>query len=158
MREGSRSAPIAFAQRSGELLLRDAQGERPVRLAWARPLSGWGKEIAVLGMDGRELLHIPDPSRLDPASREIALAHLRHRYFVPRILGIHRIEAVFGHRYWHVRTDRGDCRFIVRDPAADILPAGEGGWLIKDSHGNRYAIPDPGALDAASRRRFETSR
>jgi hypothetical protein len=55
---------------------------------------------------------------------------------------------------WHVTTDRGATRFLVKSEE-DIRRLGTARVLIIDDHGVRYSIPDIAHLDAASRRLLE---
>jgi hypothetical protein len=55
---------------------------------------------------------------------------------------------------WSVVTDRGPHRFTVGH-ADDILRLPDGGAMITDTVGLRYAIPSIAHLDGRSRRFFE---
>jgi hypothetical protein len=125
--------------------------EVPVRLVWARPISGRGGEVALVGDDKGERLMLPSLDVLDPDSRAVAEAELGRRYFMPAITRVVRTTAASGNRYWDVETDRGPQRFLMKDPNKSIIHVTQDRLIIRDALGNRYAIESLSALDPHSR-------
>lgn len=114
------------------------------------PLSAPRQGVAVLAADGSELAWIESLDALAPATAAQIEGLLAAREFVPVI---ERIEGILEGRpaEWSVVTDRGPCRFQVAHPD-DIARQVDGGLSVTDTSGIRYRVPDPGRLDARSRR------
>lgn len=114
------------------------------------PLSGLTRYIILLDKDGEEQALIRNLDTLIPASREIVEDCLREYYMIPKILQIYATSDKFGALRFHVRTDRGDCTFLVRNMHADIKVLYGNRILIRDSNDNRYEIPDYTKMDRHS--------
>ncbi len=126
----------------------------PVKVRWTRPLSGKGKEISFISND-QEYLIIEGLHVLDPLSRAIVEEELEKSYLLPRITSIVRTEAFQGNRYFEVNTDKGRCRFVIKNPFTSIRKTSKKEMLIRDVVGNQYLIEDLGTLDEISRRELE---
>jgi len=140
-------------KRKGDQVLARMAGrdEVPVRLVWARPISGRGGEVSVLGEGKKELLMLDSLDALDPESRRIAEEELEGSYLIPKITTVLKTEANFGNRYWQVDTDRGRRMFLMKDPNINVTWISEDHLVIRDTLGNRYEIESLSALDEASR-------
>lgn len=123
----------------------------PVKIVWARPISGKGQEIAVLDEKKKEVLMVAGLDGLDPDSRKIAEQELERRYLIPKITRVIRAHASFGSRYWDVVTDRGRRRFVMKDPTKNVIWPGGDRVIIRDTLGNRFEIESLAALDDRSR-------
>lgn len=124
----------------------------PVRLTWARPLTGRGGVVVLLHADKKEevaTLHATD--HLDEASRRIVEQELAQRYFMPKITKVLRTSASFGNRYWHVETDRGARQFLMKSPETNATWITEDRCVLRDTLGNCYEIESFQALDRVSR-------
>jgi len=128
----------------------DAEDEVPVRLAWARPISGRGREISLLDEKKKEILMIESLAELDPDSRAIAETELEKRYLVPQITRVISTAPHFGSRYFHVETNLGPRRFVLKDPNKNATWVTEDHLVIRDTLGNRYEINPFSTLDARS--------
>ncbi|MCG3149917.1 MAG: hypothetical protein PCFJNLEI_03384 [Verrucomicrobiae bacterium] len=138
--------------RHGDQIHAELDGEtKVVRLVWARPISTAGREIALLDEKKREVALLPGLDALDPTSRQIAEEELRRRYLLPRITRVLQTRSHFGTRYWHVETNHGVRRFVVRNPNHDIIWLSDDHLVLRDPLGNRFEIPSLAALDSASR-------
>jgi hypothetical protein len=133
------------------LRFEDTGEEVPVKIVWARPVSGRGREVSVVGDDKKELAMVGALAKLDASSRRIATEELDRRYLIPRITRVLRIRATFGNRYWHVQTDRGVRRFLMKDPVKDAVWVTRDRLMIRDTLGNRFEIESLSGLDARSR-------
>ncbi|HWA98023.1 MAG TPA: DUF1854 domain-containing protein [Pirellulales bacterium] len=140
----------------GRLVLIDAEGERHVGVEPVRafPISDPQHWISIVDSDGRELVSIETLDQLPTATRKVLEEDLVRREFVPVIVRIERVSSGSDPSEWHVTTDRGATRFLVKSEE-DIRRLGPSRVLIIDDHGVRYSIPDVGRLDAASRRLLE---
>lgn len=125
----------------------------PVKIRWTRPVSGKGEEISFISND-QEYLIIEGLHVLDPLSRAIVEEELEKSYYLPKINEIVSTEVFQGNRYFEVQTDKGRCRFIIKNPFTSIRKMAQG-VLIRDVVGNQYIIEDMEGLDEKSRRELE---
>ncbi len=140
-------------ERDGELVIRvriDGR-EIPVRPVWARPLSGRGREVALLDNQNREVALLPDIAALGPESRALLQKVLGERYLLPRINRILGLRAHLGVLLWSVETDHGRRRFTTKDPESHVTRVGSDTYIIRDITGNRYEIESLSSLDRSSR-------
>ena len=140
----------------GKLVLSDADGWRYVGVEPVRafPLTDAGHWVALVDEDGREVVMVEDLARLDPDVRDLLERELAHREFVPVVSKINRIVGDTTPCEWEAETDRGATKFIL-DSVDQVRRMGPSRVLITDARGLRYQIPDPAALDPASRRLLE---
>ena len=90
-------------------------------------------------------------SVLADGPREVLQRALAQGDFIPEITGIRSVILEATQSRWQVDTDRGPTEFIV-DQEDHVRPLQDGRHLISDSHGMRYLVPVPSALDVASRK------
>ena len=133
----------------------DADGHRhaDVDVLRAFPVSAPTGPVAVVGANDEELAWIESLAAIEPELRRLVDEELAKREFLPtieRILTVSDGEPA----EWSVLTDRGPHRFTVGH-ADDILRLADGGAMITDTVGLRYAIPSIARLDGRSRRFFE---
>jgi len=133
----------------------DAEGRRhaDVDVLRAFPVSEPSGPVAVVGSDDAELAWIESLAAVEPGLRRLLEEELARREFLPvieRIVTVSDGEPA----EWSVLTDRGPHRFTVGH-ADDVLRLADGGAVITDTFGLRYAIPSIARLDARSRRFFE---
>ncbi len=129
----------------GRLVMIDARGTRhegivPVR---AFPLSGPEGGLSLVGADG-----------LPVAMRELVEADLAARDFAPTLTQLHAVSGFGMPSTWTVSTDRGDTRFVLK-AEEDIRRLEGGALLIASAQGLQFRVPDPKALDRASRKLLE---
>ena len=147
---------IRLLRKLDRVFLRSDDGtDQPVRLAWARPVSGRGSSIAILDEKKKEIVLLPDLAALDPESRRVAEEELCQRYLMPKIRQVIRTQAHLGTRYWEVETDHGPRHFVVRNPNRDVLWLTDDHLVLRDPLGNRFEIESLAALDARSRTAIE---
>ena len=140
----------------GRIALIDAQGVRhegivPVR---AFPLTGPDGGLSLVGADGRERAWIERIDQLPPALRELLDADLAARDFAPTLTRLHAVSSFGVPSTWTVSTDRGDTRFVLK-AEEDIRRLEGGALLIASAQGLQFRVPDPKALDRASRKLLE---
>lgn len=140
----------------GRIVLIDAQGVRhegivPVR---AFPLTGPHGGLSLVGADGRERAWIERIDQLPPALRELLDADLAARDFAPTLTHLHAVSSFSVPSTWTVGTDRGDTRFVLK-AEEDIRRLEGGALLIASAQGLQFRVPDPKALDRASRKLLE---
>jgi hypothetical protein len=127
------------------------EGLTPVRLF---PLTDPHHWIVLVDRQGREVVTIADPERLDQLSAQLLQEELKTREFVPQVDRILWVSGTSEPSQWRVSTDRGITEFVLNDEK-DIRRLGAHGVLIVDAHGIRYLIPDDRNLDRHSRRTIE---
>jgi len=140
----------------GRLLLTDADGVRhegvvPVR---AFPLTAPADGISLVGGGGRELVWIDRLDALPDAARTLIDEDLAARDFAPTLLKLHAVSSFGVPSTWHVSTDRGEARFVLK-AEEDIRRLDDGALLIASAHGVQFRIPDAKALDRGSRKLLE---
>ena len=145
--------------RKGDQVLARTAGqdeEVPVRIVWARPLTGRDSGVCILHATKKtEVALLQSLDDLDAASRGIAEEELASRYFLPKITHVLHTRARFGNRYWHVETDRGPKRFLMKSPETNATWVTEDRCILKDTLGNCYEIESFGKLDPESRAKAE---
>jgi Domain of unknown function (DUF1854) len=127
------------------------EGLAPIRLF---PLTDPHNWIVLVDRQGREVLTINDPTKLDSASAQLLAEVLKAREFVPQVERILWTSGNSEPSQWRVSTDRGITEFVLNDEK-DIRRLGAHGVLIVDAHGIRYLIADDRQLDRHSRRIIE---
>jgi hypothetical protein len=122
-----------------------------VKPAWASPLSYPGRYLALLDGKGDEIVLIDDPEELNPVSRQSIERELHRRYLTANVQRIESAKVEFGATYWHVDTDRGERDFVTQSLQENAQWLGDKHLLLIDVDGNRFDIPDVGALDDRSK-------
>lgn len=98
---------------------------------------------------------IDGPHVLDPHSRAIVEDELEKNYFQPEIIEIICTEVFQGNRYFEVITNKGKCKFVIKNPYTSIRKIPGGGLMIRDVVGNQYVINSLDELSDKSRRELE---
>ncbi len=127
-----------------------------VKPAWAAPLSRPGQYLALLDGKGKEIVTLPDPSVLPPASLKAAQEELSRRYLTATVRAVAHAKQEFGATYWSVQTDRGDRDFVTQNLQENAVWLSPTHLLLLDVDGNRFEITDVAALDETSRRYVAT--
>jgi len=128
----------------------------PARIVWASPMRAPAGGLSILhATKKKELAFVPDLEALEADSRALAVEELTRRYFLPKVLRIVQTRATFGNRYWHVETDRGPRRFLMKAPETNAIWLTDDRCVLRDCLGNCYEIESMAALDAKSRARAD---
>ena len=138
------------------LTIGDEKSYHTIKPAWAAPLSRPGQYLALLDGKGNEIVTLPDPAALPPASLEAAQEELRRRYLTATVRAVVHAKQEFGATYWSVQTDRGDRDFVTQNLQENAVWLSPTHLLLLDVDGNRFEITDTGALDAVSQRYVTT--
>jgi hypothetical protein len=137
----------------GRLIFTDLDGEThegvvPVR---AFPIASPDQGIALVDPHGHELAWIEHLSDLPDNLRQLVIAELAAREFMPIISRIVSVSSFATPSTWQVETNHGATELVLKgeeDIRRLALPA----LLIADSHGIHYLIRDRYALDQTSRK------
>ena len=137
----------------GRLILTTSQGDRfegvvPVR---AFPIQSPEDGIALVHTDGHEVVWIDQLDALEEPAQSLIREELASREFMPEILRIESVTSFSTPCTWHVLTDRGDTRFVLRGDE-DIRRVGLAIVLITDTHGIQFLIRDREKLNRESRK------
>ena len=82
-------------------------------------------------------MHIFNKSTFDLIAKQLEM-----RYFTPKITKIISIKEEYGHAYWNVVTDKGNCNFATASGSSGAVSKNGSRVTIKDSDGNRFEIED----------------
>lgn len=137
----------------GRLVLTEPNGRTHEGVVPVRnfPVASPDTCLSLIGPDGHELAWIARLSDLAPALRALIEDELAQREFVPQIRRLVKVSSFATPSTWTVETDRGPAEFVLKGEE-DIRRLPQGPLLIADSHGVHYLLPDPKALDRASRK------
>ena len=124
------------------------EGVVPVR---AFPIQSPEDGIALVHTDGHEALWIERLDALPEPAQGLIREELASREFMPEILSIESVTSFSTPCTWHVLTDRGDTRFVLRGDE-DIRRVGLTVLLVTDSHGIQFLIRDREKLNKESRK------
>jgi len=111
--------------------------------------------ISVSGGFGREVGILQNLEDLAEADRQLVREELSRYYVVPRIERIVGRRRRFDMVQWTADTTSGRITFITRHLRDQVQRPFPEHLIIIDVEGNRFDIPDLGALDAASRAMLE---
>lgn len=117
----------------------------------AFPFSDPEHWVALVDEAGHELELVEDLSTLPQHERELVRGELARREFVPVIERIARIVRLANSSEWHVETDRGSTRLVVKSEE-DVRRLPGRRALVIDAAGIRHLIADTRRLDGTSRR------
>lgn len=153
--DGPVSSPDFQLRRNafGRLVLVSASGEVHENVAPVRafPIQAPDRGIAMVCQDGKEVAWIERLEDLPPEMRTLVEDELQGREFIPEISAIDRVSSYATPCTWHVATDRGDTKFILRGEE-DIRRIGANSLLISDNHGIHFLIRDTTVLDRHSQK------
>ncbi len=126
-----------------------------VLLSLAFPYESRDTYVSVLDIHEDEIGIIVDLNDIDEASRAVAAAEIKRRYYMPEIISIKAMKEKSGFGYWEVNTTEGDMSFTVWDNFKNIVKIGTDKAVIFDVSGNRFCVPELSKLDKKSRRKIE---
>ena len=84
------------------LTVGDEKSYHTVKPVWAAPLSRPNQYLSLLDGKGEEIVTLPDPGVLPPASLQAAQEELRRRYLTATVQAITHARQEFGATYWSV--------------------------------------------------------
>jgi hypothetical protein len=124
------------------------EGVTPVR---AFPIAAPDTGIALVDLDGHELVWIDRLADLSPDLQALLQEELANREFLPEIHRILQVSTFAVPSTWEVETDRGVTTLVLKGEE-DIRRIASSTLLIADSHGVQFLIRDQQALDISSRK------
>ena len=115
------------------------------------PIGAPDEGIALVSADGHERVWLERLEGIGENEHRMIEDELAAREFVPEITRLAQVSGFTTPCTWHVVTDRGDTRFVLKGEEAIRRLAGNT-LLISDAQGVQYLVRDLGALDKASRK------
>ena len=103
----------------------------------------------------REIGVVKDMKDVSKETKKMLLEQLNLHYFTPVIQKVISIKDEYGYVYFHVLTDRGECRFTINIGASAVKRLSEKRLLITDLDENRFEIPDVFALTQKEQRKLD---
>lgn len=103
----------------------------------------------------REIGIIDDLSSFDEPTVAMIRRQLDLRYFTPIITRINDIKDRYGFSYFDVVTDKGACKFTIRNHGGSVVHLSETRLLISDLDGNRFEVPDTAKLTARELKKLD---
>lgn len=125
---------------------------KPVRLF---PFTDPDKYIAIHDEDNREIGVVEDLTELTKEASELLKEQLELYYFTPVITKIIGIKDEYGYAYFHVLTDRGECKFAINMGGNAVAKIADNRLIITDLDGNRFEIKDVLALTVKEQRKLD---
>ena len=121
-----------------------------VKPVWASPLTHPNRYLALLNGKNEEVAMIANPSELTDECQAALRLELSRRYLTATVTRVQKANVEFGATYWHVETDRGVRDFVTQNLQENAQWLSPRHLLLIDVDGNRFEIPDIGALDPRS--------
>ena len=103
----------------------------------------------------KEIGVIADMKQVDKKTRALLEEQLNLHYFTPVIQKIIDIKDEYGYAYFHVMTDRGECRFTINMGSNAVVRLSESRLLITDLDENRFEIRDVFQLTQKEQRKLD---
>lgn len=119
------------------------------------PFTDPDRYLSVRDGNENEIGVIEDLKKLPEETATLIKAQLELYYFTPVIEKIIGIKDEYGYAYFHVMTDRGECKFTINMGANAVSKLTETRLLITDLDGNRFEIPDVLALTVKEQRKLD---
>jgi hypothetical protein len=145
---------IQFDQSSsGRWLYVSAEGVQHDHVMAVRsfPVAAPEEGIALVDVDGKELLWIPHLNQLPELIRAKVVMAMTQREFMPQILKLHGVSSFVTPSTWDVETDRGPTTLLLKGEE-DIRRLSATVLLVTDGHGVQFLIRDLAQMDRYSRK------
>jgi Domain of unknown function (DUF1854) len=133
------------------LQMPDGTRHAPVTALRAYPVSAPDSGVALMDVDGHEIVWIDQLAQLDGALRSLVEQALNEREFLPEILQLTEVSSFATPSTWSVVTDRGATQFLLKGEE-DIRRLTGTVLLINDADGVQFMIRDLAAMDKHSRK------
>jgi len=115
------------------------------------PVAAPEEGIALVDVDGKELLWIPHLNLLADPVRTQILKAINQREFMPQILKLYGVSGFVAPSTWDIETDRGRTSLLLKGEE-DIRRLSASVLLVTDGHGVQFLIRDLAQMDRYSRK------
>ncbi len=129
----------------------DGQQHDHVMAVRSFPVAAPEEGIALVDVDGKELLWIPHLNRLADPVRTQILKAINQREFMPQILKLYGVSGFVAPSTWDIETDRGRTSLLLKGEE-DIRRLSASVLLVTDGHGVQFLIRDLAQMDRYSRK------
>ena len=148
-----------FAKTKGGFLSLDCKGTHYDRVRVSRlfPFSDADRYLSIreYGNGDKEIGIIEDLASMSEESQKLIREQLELYYFTPVISRIMSIKDEYGYAYFHVMTDKGECRFAINMGASAVAKLSDTRLIIHDVDENRFEIKDVDQLTKKERRMLD---
>ena len=116
--------------------------------------------ISVADQDNKEIGILKAVTDLPEAQREVVARELDSRYYSPQVLDVISVKDKLGYVYMEMRLMNKQGKeynksCAIKDVSRNIRMLSNSSVIIFDVDGNRYVVPDLGALNKQSLRRLD---
>lgn len=138
---------------SGRWFYVSAEGVRYDHVLAVRsfPVAAPDEGVAVVDVDGKELLWISHLSELSSSVRSNIQKAMMQREFMPQILKLYGVSSFVTPSTWDIETDRGRTSLLLKGEE-DIRRLSSTVLLVTDGHGVQFLIRDLAQMDRFSRK------
>lgn len=138
---------------SGRWFYVSAEGVRHDHVMAVRsfPVAAPSEGIALVDVDGKELLWIPHLDQVNAEARAKIQMAVTQREFMPEILKLYGVSGFVTPSTWEIETDRGRTSLLLKGEE-DIRRLSGTVLLVTDGHGVQFLIRDLAKMDRYSRK------
>ena len=138
---------------SGRWFYVSAEGVRHDHVLAVRsfPVAAPDEGIALVDVDGKELLWIPHLGHIAEQARANIQKAIMQREFMPQILKLYGVSSFVTPSTWDIETDRGRTSLLLKGEE-DIRRLSGTVLLVTDGHGVQFLIRDLAQMDRFSRK------
>jgi hypothetical protein len=138
---------------SGRWFYVSAEGQQHDHVMAVRsfPVAAPEEGIALVDIDGKELLWIAHLNLLAEAVRTKIVSAINQREFMPQILKLYGVSGFVTPSTWDIETDRGRTNLLLKGEE-DIRRLSASVLLVTDGHGVQFLIRDLAQMDRFSRK------
>lgn len=148
-----------FSETEGGFVSFDFNGVHYDRVKVVRlfPFTDAEKYISIRqhGEGEKEIGIIEDLAEMTEETQTILRKQLRLSYFTPVIEKIYKIKDEYGFAYFHVMTDKGECKFAINMGSNAVAKLSDTRLIISDVDENRFEIRDVDKLSQKERRMLD---
>ena len=148
-----------FARTGGGFISLEFDGKKWERVQVIRlfPFTEPDQFISIRTVEERskEIGVIEDMKKVSKETRKMLEEQLKLHYFTPVIQKVLDIKDEYGYAYFHVMTDRGECRFTINMGGNAVVRLTDTRLLITDLDESRFEIPDVLQLSQKEQRKLD---
>ena len=148
-----------FTATEGGFISLDYEGRHYDRVKVVRlfPFTDANKYLSIreYGGSSKEIGIIEDLDAMPEETKTLIEHQLRLCYFTPVISKIYNIKDEYGYAYFHVLTDKGECKFAINMGSNAVSKLSDTRIIIQDVDENRFEIRDTDVLTQKEKRMLD---
>ncbi|MBP3754880.1 MAG: DUF1854 domain-containing protein [Lachnospiraceae bacterium] len=148
-----------FSATEGGFISLDLNGKHYDRVKVVRlfPFTDANKYLSIREYGGasKEIGIIEDLDAMPEETKSLIEHQLTLCYFTPVISKIYSIKDEYGYAYFHVLTDKGECKFAINMGSNAVSKLSDTRLIIQDVDENRFEIRDTDALTQKEKRMLD---